>query len=107
MAVAILQLLGIAVLFLRLGGDRDAAERLERRLKEDLAAARDESAQSARGLREEVSGTLKSLSELQKNTLDGVASQMARLGQTVEQRLAKLQEDNGVKLEQMRQTVDE
>jgi DNA recombination protein RmuC len=107
LAGIVLQLLAIGVLFLRQGGDRDAAERQERRLKEDLAAARDESARAARGLRDEVSTTLKTLSELQKTTLDGVAGQMARLGQTVEMRLAKLQEDNGQRLEQMRQTVDE
>jgi len=85
----------------------DALERLERRLREEMAGGRDEQSQAARGLREEVTGTLKSLSELQKTTLEGVASQVARLGQTVEQRLAKLQEENGAKLEQMRQTVDE
>jgi DNA recombination protein RmuC len=102
-----LQLAASLALFMRQGGDRDAAERLERRLKEDLAASREESARSARGLRDEVAGTLKNLAELQKTTLDGLAGQMARLGQVVEQRLAKLQEDNGAKLEQMRQTVDE
>lgn len=103
----VLQLAAIGALFLRQGGDRDSAERQERRLKEDLAAAREESAQAARGLRDEVATTLKSLSELQKTTLDGLSGQMARLGQTVEMRLAKLQEDNGARLEQMRQTVDE
>ncbi len=103
----VLQLAAIGALFLRQGGDRDSAERQERRLKEDLAAAREESAQAARGLRAEVATTLKSLSELQKTTLEGLSGQMARLGQTVEMRLAKLQEDNGARLEQMRQTVDE
>jgi DNA recombination protein RmuC len=107
LAGIVLQLLAVGALFLRQGGDRDAAERQERRLKEDLAASRDESARAARGLREEVSATLKTLSELQKTTLDGLGGQMARLGQTVEMRLAKLQEDNGQRLEQMRQTVDE
>ena len=103
----VLQLLAMGALYLRQGNDRDSAERQERRLKEDLAAAREEAAGAARGLRDEVSTTLKTLSELQKNTLDGLAGQMARLGQTVEQRLEKLQADNGQKLEQMRQTVDE
>ena len=106
--VGVVLQLGLALaLLLRLGGDRDAGERLERRLKEDLTAAREEAALSARGLREEVSTTLRSLAELQKTTLDGLAGQMARLGQTVEMRLAKLQEDNSARLEQMRQTVDE
>jgi len=107
LAVCVLQLLAVGALFLRQGGDRDAAERQERRLKEDLAAAREEATRAARGLREEVSTTLTSLSDLQKTTLDGLSGQMARLGQTVEQRLTKLQEDNGQRLEQMRQTVDE
>jgi DNA recombination protein RmuC len=107
LVIVVLQLVASVALFFRQGGERDAAERLERRLSENLAAAREEQAAAARGLREEVAGTLKYLSELQKSTLDGLSAQMARLGQTVEQRLAKLQEDNGAKLEQMRQTVDE
>ena len=106
-AAVLLQLAASLALFLRQGGDRDAGERQERRLKEDLAAAREEAAGAARGLRDEVATTLKTLAELQKSTLDGLSAQMARLGQTVEMRLAKLQEDNGARLEQMRQTVDE
>jgi len=114
----------------------DSLERLERRLRDEMASGREEQGLAARGLREEVATALKGLSELQKNTLDGFGSQMGRLTQTVEQRLesfsrqigemtkvneqrqealrntveqrlVKLQEDNAARLEQMRQTVDE
>jgi DNA recombination protein RmuC len=111
-------------------------ERLERTVRGDLASGREEAAASARTLREEVAGRLKDLAELQKAALDGFGAQMGRLTLTleqrldgfarqigdmtqaneqrqealravVEQRLAKLQEDNAARLEQMRQTVDE
>jgi DNA recombination protein RmuC len=134
-------LLVLAFLFFRKGDDGtarllDSLERLERRLRDEMAAGREEQGQAAKGLREEVAATLKGLSDLQKNTLEGFGSQMSRLTQTLEQRLdafsrqiaemtkvneqrqealrktveqqlAKLQEDNAAKLEQMRQTVDE
>lgn len=136
-----LVLLGIVLLLTRKGDDGtarllDSLERLERRLRDEMAAGREEQGQAARGLREEVAVTLKGLSDLQKNTLEGFGGQMSRLTQTleqrleafsrqigemtkvneqrqealrttVEQRLVKLQEDNSARLEQMRQTVDE
>jgi DNA recombination protein RmuC len=64
-------------------------ERLERTVRGDLAAGREESAVAAKNLREEVANRLKDIAA------------------TVEQRLGKLQEDNAARLEQMRQTVDE
>jgi DNA recombination protein RmuC len=114
----------------------DSLDRLERRLKDDLGAGREEAGQAAQAFRQEVSQTLMGLSNLQKGTLEGFAAQMARLTQTLEQRLdafqrqmgeltrqndlrqealratleqrlAKLQEDNAQRLEQMRATVDE
>ena len=114
----------------------DSLERLERRLREELAANREEAAGAAKGLREEVGASLTGLSELQRHTLDGFGNRIAQLTQsleqrleafarqigeltkanetrqealraTVEQRLVKLQEDNAAKLEQMRHTVDE
>ncbi|MDR3439166.1 DNA recombination protein RmuC [Telmatospirillum sp.] len=136
-----LVLLCVALPLLRQSDDRtlrllDSIERLERRLRDELANNREESGQAAKGLREEVAATLKGLSDLQKNTLEGFGGQMARLTQTVEQRLEavarqigeltkanelrqealrstleqrllKLQEDNAAKLELMRHTVDE
>lgn len=141
MALSALGLLALAVLLARRGDDGtarllDSLERLERRLRDELASVREEQGQAARGLREEVAVTLKGLSELQKSTMDGFGGQMGRLTQTleqrleafarqigdmtkvneqrqealratVEQRLVKLQDDNATRLEQMRQTVDE
>ena len=137
-------LAAIGVLFLLLKGRSTAEtdglyrelERLERSLRSDLGLGRDESATHAKGLREEVAGTLKGLADLQKTTLDGLGGQVTRLTQTleqrleafarqmgdmaktnearqdtlrqmVEQRLLSLQQDNAAKLEQMRHTVDE
>jgi DNA recombination protein RmuC len=136
-----LVLAGLAILIFRRRDDGtvrllDSLDRLERRLRDDLAAGRGEQLSAARELREEVAAALKGLAELQKNTLDGFSGQMARLTQTleqrleafarqigeltktnemrqealratVEQRLVKLQEDNAAKLEEMRRTVDE
>ena len=142
LGLAAIAVLGLIVLFAVKGRDDgsarllDGMDRLERRIRDEMAANRDETAGAAKGLREEVAGTLKGLSELQRNTLDGFGAQMGRLTQsldqrleafsrqigeltksnevrqealrtTIEQRLAKLQEDNAAKLEQMRQTVDE
>lgn len=132
--------LGAAFLLRRFGGSSgqwlDALDRLERRIREDLVANREEASKAARGLREEVVGTLKDMAVLQKSTLDGFGAQMGRLTNSLEQRLdafarqigdltkanemrqealratvelrlGQLQEDNAAKLEQMRQTVDE
>ena len=90
--------------FLRVAQD---IQRVEDLFRGELRAARTDQSDQAKGLREEVGLTLKTLSDLQKTTLDGFSGQLARLGQTVELHLTKLQEDNAAKLEQMRQTVDE
>ena len=68
---------------------REDIERLGRDMRADLASARTEQSAQAKGLRDEVGGALE------------------RVRESVEQRLAKLTEDNTAKLEQMRQTVDE
>ena len=116
---------GTSLLAARLETLSRELERLERSVRTDLAQGRDESAQQAKALREEVGGSLKGLSDLQKNTLEGFGSQIGRLTQSLEQRfetfsrqiaemskanearLAQLQQGNEAKLEQMRQTVDE
>ncbi|MTJ81158.1 MAG: DNA recombination protein RmuC [Telmatospirillum sp.] len=114
----------------------DALDRLERRLRDEMSAAREEAGQSAAALRQEVGNALKGLAEIQKGSLDGFGGQMSHLTRTldqrldsftrqiadltranderqealrasVENRLGKLQEDNAARLEQMRQTVDE
>lgn len=142
LGLAAVAALGVICLFALKGRDEatprllDSLDRLERRLRDEIAASREQSSVAAKDLRQEVAVTLKNLSEVQKNTLDGFGGQMGRLTQTleqrleafarqigeltkaneqrqealratVEQRLAKLQEDNAAKLEQMRHTVDE
>ncbi len=111
-------------------------ERLERSIRGDMAAEREAQARQGKDLRDEVGNGLKGLSELQKGTLDTFGQQIARLTQSLDQRLeafarqtaeqakagearqeqlrqavearlAQLQQGNEAKLEQMRQTVDE
>lgn len=84
----------------RLDGLERGLERVERSLRGELAAGRDEAGRAAGALREEVAGRLERLT----------ASQEARaeaLRLAVEQRLTRLQADNGARLEEMRRTVDE
>jgi len=98
-------------------------------IRQDLANARAEQANNAAGLRSEVGGaigtfrdaTQKQLTDmagLQQRQLQGFGEQLAKLTLsneqrldavrvTVEQRLDVLRNDNAVKLEQMRATVDE
>jgi DNA recombination protein RmuC len=104
-------------------------ERTERSVKEEISRNRQESAEQARGLREEVQGSLKDFTDslqkqtndmagLQKQQFDSFAAQLTRLTEsnekksddlraTVEGRLKELQADNAAKLEEMRRTVDE
>jgi DNA recombination protein RmuC len=104
-------------------------ERTERTLREEMTKSREEAGGSAKLLREETAGAIKSLSEsllsgmvniadLQKNQLDTFAKQLQILTQTneqklkdmretIENRLQLIQKDNSDKLEQMRATVDE
>ena len=104
-------------------------ERQERMLREELVRNREEAQLSARQGREENAiavsafgdSLLKRMSEiagLQKDQLEIFAGQlksltasnegrMDRLRESVEERLRLIQEDNAVKLEQMRVTVDE
>jgi DNA recombination protein RmuC len=94
-----------------------------------LEQVRQDALSSAKTLREEVATTLKGFNEalvasigamgrLQKAQLDVFAEWLEKLTttldvklgtmrETIEQRLTLLQEDNGKRLEQMRQTVDE
>ena len=92
-------------------------ERVERSVRADLGAGREEQANQAKGLREEVAGGLKGLSDLQKNTLQGFAEgfggQMARLTQMLEQRLdafarqtAEMSKANETRQETLRQTIE-
>ena len=111
----------------------DALERLlerqERTLREELARSREEALQSARQGREENAAAvsafgdsllkrMREIAGLQKDQLEIFAAQlkeltssnegrMDKLREAVEERLRLIQEDNALKLEQMRATVDE
>lgn len=104
-------------------------EKTDRLLREELSKNREEAGLAARQGRDELSATLKSVSDsllsrmseiarLQKDQLDIFAGQLARLAQGSEERLEKMREtverklkdieiENSQKLEQMRATVDE
>jgi DNA recombination protein RmuC len=107
----------------------EGQDRGERLLREEMARSREEHARSSVALREEVTGVVKgwgdstvnSIGQLglqQKNQLDAFARQLVALTEanekrmtdlrlTVDGRLKQIQDDNAVRLEQMRQTVDE
>jgi DNA recombination protein RmuC len=100
-------------------------DRLEGALRDEMARNRDESAASARQVREEISGNLSKFGDsfqtrmievagLQKGQLDSFAQQLSVLTQTseqkleqmrdtIEQRLGFLQSENSKKLDQMRE----
>ena len=104
-------------------------ERTERSVKEEIGRNRQESAEQARGLREEVQGTLKTstdslvqavdrISAAQHQRLEDFAKQLSTLTESnvqksdelraaVDGKLKELQADNATKLEEMRRTVDE
>jgi DNA recombination protein RmuC len=101
-------------------------ERLDHCLKDETGRNRQESAEQARGLRQEVQGSLKgstdtlvqSLAGWQKQQLDSFAAQLGNLTErseqkanelraSVEAKLTQIQTENAVKLEEMRRTVDE
>jgi DNA recombination protein RmuC len=104
-------------------------DRFERELRQELAQGRQEAANAARGDREEQSLSLSRLAQtlaaqlaqlgkLQAQQLESFAQQLSRLTNSNEQRfeslrlalearLAAMQSDNALKLEEMRRTVDE
>jgi DNA recombination protein RmuC len=106
-----------------------ALERVERSLRQDLAAGRQEAAVLARADRDEqaqaldrlaqaLAGQVGQLGALQGRQLEAFAQQLARLTQSNEQRFEQLRQsvdarldamrsDNASKLEEMRLTVDE
>jgi DNA recombination protein RmuC len=75
-------------------------ERVERGLRGELAAGRDEAGRAAAALRGEVAAGLARLTAASEAR--GEALRLA-----VEQRLERLQADNGARLDEMRRTVDE
>ena len=104
-------------------------EKVERTVKEEIAMNRDETTSSSRQGREEMSKGLKGFSDsvllrmseiasMQKNQLDTFSTQLSRLTEsnegklaemrkTIEEKIKLLQDDNSKKLEEMRATVDE
>jgi DNA recombination protein RmuC len=104
-------------------------ERTERAVREEIGANRKEAGDQARGLREELGSSFKNfrdslqmqmtdLTGSQKQHFDAFAAQLATLVEKLERKsdelrvaleakVAQLQADNAVKLEEMRRTVDE
>lgn len=84
----------------RLDAVERGLERVERSLRGELAAGREEAGRAAASLRAEVAAGLERLTAASE--VRGEALRVA-----VEQRLARLQADNGARLDEMRRTVDE
>ena len=118
----------IILLFLRISYKR-ASKGVEQTVREEFRANRDESARTARDLREEVVRAQKSstdtmiqtigeLGNLQRDKLESVErrireltgsneARIEKMSMTLETQLKSLQEANEKKLDQMRQVVDE
>jgi DNA recombination protein RmuC len=77
-----------------------ALSRLDQGLRDELARGRGEAAAGARMIREELTGAMKQLGELQLQVLGSAR-------RTVEERLDAMRADNNEKLDAMRATVDE
>ncbi len=108
---------------------KEASDRLERVVRDEVAKNREEAGAHAKDMRSELSsslvnfsstfrGQISEISSMQKDQLELFGRQLGTLTQStdqklesvrhaVEERLRSLQEDNSAKLEQMRETVDE
>jgi DNA recombination protein RmuC len=104
-------------------------EKTERALRDDISRNREEASRQAQQAREEMGGALKGFGDslqkqmtdftvMQKNQMDSFSQQLSYLTErnenkigelrdAVERRLKEIQDDNALKLEQMRSTVDE
>lgn len=118
-----------AILFLIFRPPASLSRGIRKAVEEDLRKGREESAGSARSLREEVSTSLTTLgdglsntlansSKVQQEHLSSFSSQLKALSEsnnraleqirtTLDTRVKQLQEENEKKLEEMRKTVDE
>ncbi len=121
--VALLVTVAVAMLAAVLSALRKPpAVDLDRTLREEMRLARDENANAARALREEITATqananqtlvttLDNMGERQRRRLDDVAKSYAdgqdRMRTLLETRLDVLQRGNEAKLDEMRRTVDE
>jgi DNA recombination protein RmuC len=97
---------------------RESLNAAERAVREELRVGRDESARTARELREEVAKRFSELGAVQATQLDAVTAQLKgltdsnelrldRLRTALDTQLKQLQEGNEKKLDEMRKTVDE
>jgi DNA recombination protein RmuC len=117
--VAALAAIASAAFFLRTArSSRESLNAAERAVREELRVGRDESARTARELREEVAKRFSDLGTAQATQLDAVTAQLKgltdsnelrldRLRGTLDTQLKQLQEGNEKKLDEMRKTVDE
>lgn len=90
----------LSVLETKLAAFEKNQEKAERVLSDEMAKSRDEISRSAKQGREEQGVSFKTFT-------DTFLKQMNTLTQTVEGKLKAIQDDNTVKLEKMRETVDE
>ncbi|MCC6811452.1 MAG: DNA recombination protein RmuC [Deltaproteobacteria bacterium] len=99
----------------RLDANENALDRLERTLRADLGGAVRDTRETlvqridgfAQGSRVELLGRFDKLREELREHLAQVALRIERLSETNRESIDKLRDENGQKLEQMRQTVDE
>ena len=119
----------LSALLSRLDVLEKGSERTERAVKEEIARQREESANQARALREELGASLKSaadstvnslgkIGQVQQSQLETFSTRITKLTESnekkldelrtaVETKLGQIQNDNALKLEEMRRTVDE
>ena len=101
----------LATFAAQLGQSSEAAESRAKQLREELAA-------SARGFNDSIFKQMSELAALQKRQMDGFVLELQKLREgneakieglkiAVEAKLSQIQQDNAIKLEEMRRTVDE
>src|SRR5687768_12653844 len=109
---------GVPLLEPRIDGVERAVERMDRAVHEEFRQSRRESAEAVQRLSDSLVQAQSALGQSQAHQLDGFATQLLALRggieakveslrESVDQRLRDIQRDNAVRLEQMRQTVDE
>ena len=102
--VAALLVISIGLLYVAWRKSLRGADGLERTIREEFRALREESARAARELRDEIGAGQRASAESLSRTL---GESVERVRSTLDLQLKSLQESNEKKLEQMRATVDE
>jgi DNA recombination protein RmuC len=127
LAISVLNAVILIVVLVRLLSKAD--NKSTDNVQNELRLARQESADAARGLREEVSGSIKAnldtitknlaeMTNTQNSQLEGVQKRietqtemsqnsLGRMRDVIDERMREIQEKNEKKLEEMRKTVDE